>query len=133
MTITVPWRRITLQLSQRALTEALTFNGSSCSLVLVPEDGLLQSVGDAAASQVVGRELNPDAVPRQDPNEIHPELSRNVGQYTVAVLKLDSEHRVRKGFDDRSFDFDRVSLCHGRCWFPFSNGVPARRGRHTNA
>jgi hypothetical protein len=27
MTITVPWRRMTLQLSQRALTEALTFNG----------------------------------------------------------------------------------------------------------
>jgi len=29
MTITVPWRRMTLQLSQRALTDALTFNGSS--------------------------------------------------------------------------------------------------------
>jgi hypothetical protein len=29
MTITVPRRRMTLQLSQRALTEALTFNGSS--------------------------------------------------------------------------------------------------------
>jgi len=29
MTITVPWRRITLQLSQRALMEALTFNGPS--------------------------------------------------------------------------------------------------------
>jgi hypothetical protein len=29
MTITVPWRRMTLQLSQRALTEALTFNASS--------------------------------------------------------------------------------------------------------
>jgi hypothetical protein len=29
MTITVPRRRTTLQLSQRGLTEALTFNGSS--------------------------------------------------------------------------------------------------------
>jgi hypothetical protein len=29
MTITVPWRRMTLQLSQRALMEALTFNVSS--------------------------------------------------------------------------------------------------------
>jgi hypothetical protein len=35
MTITVPWRRMTLQLSQRALTEALTFNGSSGSWGLV--------------------------------------------------------------------------------------------------
>jgi hypothetical protein len=34
MTITVPWRRMTLQLSQRALTEALTFNGSSIVFVL---------------------------------------------------------------------------------------------------
>jgi hypothetical protein len=33
MTITVPWRRMTLQLSQRALTEALTFNGSSIVFV----------------------------------------------------------------------------------------------------
>jgi hypothetical protein len=39
MTITVPWRRMTLQLSQRALMEALTFNGSSVSLVLVRVDG----------------------------------------------------------------------------------------------
>src|SRR5215212_7207267 len=118
MTITVPWRRMTLQLSQRALMEALTFNVSSSSLVLAPWDGSLQSVGDPTAGQVVGRELNPDAVSRQDPDEIHPKLSGNVGQHPVAVLKLDSEHRVRKGFDDRSFDFDRVSLCHGRCWFP---------------
>jgi hypothetical protein len=29
ITMTVPWRRITLQLSQRAFTEALTFNGPS--------------------------------------------------------------------------------------------------------
>jgi hypothetical protein len=35
MTITVPWRRMTLQLSQRALTEALTFNGILGILVLV--------------------------------------------------------------------------------------------------
>jgi hypothetical protein len=38
MTITVPWRRMTLQLSQRALTEALTFNGSS--IVFVRSSGV---------------------------------------------------------------------------------------------
>src|SRR5690348_10639715 len=74
MTITVPWRRMTLQLSQRALTEALTFNGSSTRSrpavgrpVLrgpvgaaggVRRDGapigpLLQAVGDPTAGQVV--------------------------------------------------------------------------------
>src|SRR4026208_2376359 len=65
MTITVPRRRITLQLSQRALTEALTFNGSSF---------LLEPVGDPASGQVVWRKLDTDPVTRQDPDEVHPEL-----------------------------------------------------------
>jgi hypothetical protein len=91
MTITVPWRRMTLQLSQRALTEALTFNGSSivwwwrCSL---------QSVRDAAASQVVWRQLDADAVTGQDPDEVHPQLAADVGEHPVAILQLDREHGV---------------------------------------
>src|SRR4029453_17058989 len=81
MTITVPWRRMTLQLSQRALTEALTFNGSSTRVQSTGGPvGLLQAVGDAAAGQVVGRQLDPDAVSRQDPDEIHPQLAADVGQ-----------------------------------------------------
>ena len=52
MTITVPWRRMTLQLSQRALTEALTFNGSS---IVTCVSCLLESVGDAAPGQVIRR------------------------------------------------------------------------------
>ena len=60
MTITVPWRRMTLQLSQRALTEALTFNGSSG--VRSFERRLLEPVGDAAAGQVVWRQLHADAI-----------------------------------------------------------------------
>src|SRR4029077_4087890 len=69
MTITVPWRRMTLQLSQRALTEALTFNGSS----MVCAGGrawLLESVGDSSACQVVRRQLHADAVAGQDPDEV---------------------------------------------------------------
>jgi hypothetical protein len=114
MTITVPWRRMTLQLSQRALMEALTFNGSSWSLALVRSDGLLQSVGDPTAGQVVWRQLDPDSVARQDPDEIHPELPGDVGQHPVAILELDREHRIGERLDDRSFDLDRISLGHGR-------------------
>src|ERR687889_563435 len=54
ITITVPWRRITLQLSQRALTEALTFKR-----IL---DRLLEAVGDPATGQVVRRKLDADPV-----------------------------------------------------------------------
>src|SRR2546427_4169770 len=94
MTITVPWRRMTLQLSQRALTEALTFNGSSTRARWRPADRsrLFQAVGDPTAGQVVGRKLDPDAIPWQDPDEIHPELPADVGQHPMAILQLDCEH-----------------------------------------
>src|SRR3982751_2311372 len=82
MTITVPWRRITLQLSQRALTEALTFNGSSCRSGLV-WFGLLESVGDSTAGQVVGRQLHPDPVAWQDPDEVHPQLPADMSKDLV--------------------------------------------------
>src|SRR5436190_19417260 len=77
MTITVPWRRMTLQLSQRALTEALTFNGSSTRVVWRPAwpvRGSFQAVGDPTAGQVIGRKLDPDAVAGKDADEIHPKL-----------------------------------------------------------
>src|SRR4051812_15097444 len=125
MTITVPWRRMTLQLSQRALMEALTFNVSSSVL--------LQAVRDPTARQVVGRKLHSDAVAGQDPDEVHPKLSGDMRQHAVPVLQLNSEHRVRQWFDNRAFHLDRISFRHGRCWVPFSHGMPARAGRHTNA
>src|SRR5829696_4433012 len=109
MTITVPWRRMILQLSQRALTEARTFTVPRARWRCA---GSLEPVGDAPAGQVVGRELDTDPVARQDPDEVHPELAADVGEDSVAVLQLDREHRVRERLDDRSLHLDRVSLCH---------------------
>ena len=109
MTITVPWRRMTLQLSQRALTDALTFNGSS---IVVLGVCLLESVRDPAAGQVVRRQLDTDSVTGQDADEVHPELAADMGEHTVAVFQLDGEHRVGERFDDRTFDFDRIALGH---------------------
>ena len=131
MTITVPWRRMTLQLSQRALTEALTFNGSSVFSVL--SVGLLESVRDPATGQVVWRQLDSDSVTGQDPDEVHPQLAADVGEHPVAILQLDREHGVRERLDDRSFDFDRVTLGHRLVCFPFSQAVSTQVGRHTNA
>src|SRR5262245_3479801 len=99
MTMTVPWRRITLQLSQRALMEARTFNG------ILERGGpgrgdagrcLLVSVGDSTAGQVIWGQFDPDSVARQDPDEVHPKLAGDVGQHPVAILQLDREHGVRK-------------------------------------
>src|SRR5436190_2587728 len=107
MTITVPWRRITLQLSQRALTDALTFTIPRISWSPEP-------VCDPAPGEVVGRQLHPDTVAGQNPDEIHPQLAADVGENPVAVLELDREHRVGKRLDHRSFHFDRVLLGHRR-------------------
>lgn len=129
MTITVPWRRITLQLSQRALMEALTFNGSSV-VEAARQPGrnwLSQPVRDSAARQVVRGEFDPNTVPRQNSNEVHPKLPGNVGQHPMSVLKFNSEHGVRERLKNRTLYFDRVSLGHGRGCVPFSRRVPARR------
>src|SRR5262245_12791612 len=93
MTITVPWRRMTLQLSQRALTDALTFNGSSIVFVCWVA-WLLQSVRDATAGQVVRRQLDADAVTRQDADEVHAQLAADVGEHPMAILEFDREHGV---------------------------------------
>ena len=44
------------------------------------------------------------------------------------VLQLDGEHGVGQWLDNRAFDLDRISFRHGRCWVPFSHGMPAQRG-----
>src|SRR5215212_10650688 len=105
---------MTLQLSQRALMEALTFNGSSRASR--PSSGaafsLLESVCDPAARQVVGRKLYSHAVAGQDPDEVHPKLSGDMRQHSVPVLELDRKHRVRQRLEDRAFHFDRISFRH---------------------
>src|SRR5512141_1795011 len=83
MTITVPWRRMTLQLSQRALTEALTFNGSSMSVS--GSLSSLQAVRDPPPGEVIGRELDADPVAREDPDEVHPQLPADMGEDAVPV------------------------------------------------
>jgi hypothetical protein len=108
MTITVPWRLITLQLSQRVFTDALTFTGFL--------DLLLQAVRDPTPSEVVGRQLDADPVAGQDPDEVHPELPADVREDAVTVLELHREHRVRQRLDHGTFNFDRVLLRQSSPW-----------------
>src|SRR3954470_5420106 len=108
---------MTLQLSQRALTEALTFNVSSCSTTVLWGRSL-QAVRDPTARQVVRRKLDSDAVAGQDPDEVHPQLPGDMSQHSVAVFELDREHGIGQRFDDRPLNLDRISLRHGRCWVP---------------
>ena len=86
MTITVPLRRMTLQLSQRALTEALTFNGSS----------LLESVSDPAAGEVVWRNFDRDAIAGQDANAIATHISRKRREHLMTTRNRHAKGGVRE-------------------------------------
>src|SRR5437016_319468 len=67
---------------------------------------LLVAIDDPAAAQIVWRELDRHLVARQNLDEVHPHLARDVGQHLVSVLELDAEHRVGQRLDDRSLDLD---------------------------
>src|SRR6266545_8254294 len=99
-----PLRRTILQCSQIFFTDVRTFMGAAPSLV---------PVDDPAAGQVVRRQLDRHLVPRQDLDEVHPHLARDVGQHLVAVLELHAEHRVGERLDHRALDLDALFLRHG--------------------
>src|SRR5437870_11483073 len=98
MTITRPWRRITLHFSHIFLTLGLTF-----MFLLVP-------VGDPTSAEVVGRELHLHPVPREDADVVHAHLAGDVGQHLVAVVQFDAEHGVGERFHDGALQHDRVFL-----------------------
>ena len=74
------------------------------------EGELLEAVGDAAAVQVVHRQLHGHAVAGQDLDVVHAHLAGNVGEDGVAILELHLEHRVGQGFEHRALEFDYIFL-----------------------
>src|SRR5262245_5812741 len=110
MTRTRPCRRITLHFSHIFLTDGRTFIFFSLLVFW-----LLVSIGDAAAAEVVRRELDLHAVTGEDPDVVHAHLPRDVGEHLVPVLELDAEHGVGQRLDHRALYQNRVilGLCQG--------------------
>src|SRR3954471_20387886 len=75
-------------------------------LALHGTGSLLVAVDDAAARQVVGRELHDHAVLGEDADVVLPHLAADVGQDLVTVLQLHAEHRVGERLDDPALDLD---------------------------
>jgi hypothetical protein len=88
MTITRPWRRMTLHLSHIGLTLGRTFMKKPLASLPVTEN-------DATSGEVVGSDFDLDAIPRKDPDAMHAHLPGRVGENVVPVLELYLEHRVR--------------------------------------
>ena len=72
--------------------------------------GLLVTVGDAAACEIVGRNLHNDLVSRKDADVVHPDLSRDGAENGLTVLELHVEHSVGQRLDDLALEFDCVLL-----------------------
>src|SRR5262245_12670261 len=104
MTITRPWRRMTLHLSQIGFTLGLTFTREALSGV----GWLLVPVDDPTAGEVVRRELHHDPVLGEDPDVVLAHLAADVGENLVPVAELDPKHGVRESLDDGALDLDHA-------------------------
>src|SRR4051812_32858230 len=84
---------------------------------------LLVAVGDAAAVEVVGRELDLHPVAGQDADVVAAHLAGDVTEDLMVVVELDLEHRVGQGLGDLALHLDLFLFAHRR-----GGGGPAHRG-----
>ena len=59
----------------------------------------------SSLGQIVRRYFNSHPVAKKDVDKVHAHLPRNIAEKYVTVLKLDLEHRVRKGLYNLSILF----------------------------
>src|SRR6478752_1478823 len=101
--MTRPWRRITLHLSQIALTLGLTFTGRALSVGC-----LLVAVDDPTPSAVVRRQLHHHTVLGEDPDVVLAHLAAEVGEDLVPVAHLTAEHGIRQGLRNGALELDHA-------------------------
>jgi hypothetical protein len=76
----------------------------ACALVLV-------AVDDPTPVEVVRRDLDADAVAREDADAEAPHLAGEMREDGVPVLELDAEHRVGQRLDDFAVERDLLFNC----------------------
>lgn len=126
MTRTTPRLRMTLHRSQRVLTDADTFIASvppyspypghvSCSRTFRQPLGrclislsasATYSTDDPSSRKIERRHRNANPIPRQEPDEVHPQLTGDMCDNRVSVVGHDPEQPVREDLDDTAFDLD---------------------------
>ena len=74
------------------------------------------SVNDTTAFEVVRSHLNHNAVARQDADVVHTHFAGDVSKYDMAVLKLDTEHRIGQGLNDRTLELNYFLCTFLRVW-----------------
>src|SRR5919112_2699885 len=74
--------------------------------------GLLEAVRDAPAREVVRRDLDPDAVAREDADAVAAHLARKVTEHLVPVVELDAEHQAGQGLGDLALELHLLFYGH---------------------
>ena len=75
---------------------------------------LLTSPGDASAGQIVRRHLHRDLIAGENPDEVHSELTGDMGKDGVSLADIYHKHRVGQGFDYRALEFDYIVFCQSK-------------------
>ena len=104
ITMTLPWRRITLHLSQIFFTLGLTFIESLSSVRT--ERCLLVAVDDATSTEVIWRKLYNNAVLWEDTDVVLTHLAADMSEHFVPIRQFNAEHRVGESLHHRAFHFD---------------------------
>src|ERR1039458_7693020 len=73
---------------------------------------LFVSIYNAAARQVVWRQLNRHPVAGKNANKVLAHLARDVRQHLVLVLQFHLEHGIGQGFNHHRHYLNRVFLTH---------------------
>ena len=74
---------------------------------------LLAPPGYSAAGDVIRGHLNRDLIARKDLDKVHPELTGNMSQNSVAVSDIHLKHGVGQGFYYRALKFNYIVFCQG--------------------
>jgi hypothetical protein len=77
-------------------------------------------VDDPGTVKVVRRELDPDAVTRQDPDAETAHLAGDMTEDYVIIVELDPEHRIRQSLDDLALELDLFFLGHALILAPMN-------------
>src|SRR5918992_5968381 len=72
--------------------------------------GSAQAVDDTTAVEVVRRELDPDAVAREDPDPVPLHLPGHVAERLVTVVQANPEHLASERLEDLALDFELLFL-----------------------
>src|ERR1051325_9800768 len=90
--------------------------------------GLSVTEGDAALSQVVGRQFQGDPVAGQDANSIPPQAAGQVGQNNAVMFQLHAEQPAGEFFQNRTGYFNAVFLAHRPLKVGLGAASPRRPG-----